>query len=171
MRHWIPSVACAIALAGTVLVPEMMTFPSPSRAIAVALCGIALLQIAFAAVATYPFYLPYYNFLRGSHTRGWISPDSNVDHGTYLPWVQTFQRERHLDRISLAAFSYTSTVWLPDAIPLDCANRNSSTQWVVVSAAFLEGQCEWLAAYPGFEIAGGSMWAFDLGSPDPHKPD
>ena len=171
MRHWIPSVACAIALAAAVLVPEMMAFPSPSRSIAVTLCGIALLQIAFTAVATYPFYLPYYNFLRGSHTRGWISPDSNVDHGTYLPWVRTFQQERRIDRVSLAAFSYTPTVWLPDAIPLDCANGNPSTQWVVVSAALLEGPCAWLASYPGEEIAGGSMWAFDLGSAGFPKPD
>jgi hypothetical protein len=171
MRHWIPSVACAIALACAVLVPEAMALRSRWRTIAIAVGGIALLQIAFADVLTYPFYLPYYNFLRGSHTRGWVSPDSNVDHGTYLPWVRTFQQERHVDRISLAAFSYTPTVWLPDAIPLDCASRNPSTQWVVVSAALLEGPCAWLKPYPGEEVAGGSMWAFEVGSPDSRKPD
>jgi len=171
MRHWIPSVACAIALACAVLVPEMMAFRSKWRTVAVAICELAVLQIVFGALVTYPFYLPYYNFLRGSHTRGWVSPDSNVDHGTYLPWVRTFQQERHIDRISLAAFSYTPTVWLPDAIPLDCAKRNPSTHWVVVSAALLEGPCAWLASYPGYEIAGGSMWAFELGSPDSHRSD
>jgi 4-amino-4-deoxy-L-arabinose transferase-like glycosyltransferase len=164
MRHWIPSVACAIALACAVLVPEMMVFPDKWRKVAVVVCELAVLQIVFTLLATYPFYLPYYNFLRGSHTRGWVSPDSNVDHGTYLPWVRTFQQERKVDRISLAAFSYTPTVWLPDAIPLDCANHNPSTQWVVASAALLEGPCAWLKSYPGEEIAGGSMWAFDLKS-------
>ncbi len=171
MRHWIPSVACAIALTCAVLVPEMMAVRGKRRTVAVAACGIALLQIVFAAVATYPFYLPYYNLLRGGHARGWVSPDSNVDHGTYLPWVRNFQQERRVDRISLAAFSYTPAIWLPDAILLDCANRKPSTQWVVVSAALLPGQCAWLEAYPGFEIAGGSMWAFDLGSRDSHEPD
>jgi 4-amino-4-deoxy-L-arabinose transferase-like glycosyltransferase len=171
MRHWIPAIACAIALACAVLVPELMALRSRWRTVAIAVGGIALLQIAFADVLTYPFYLPYYNFLRGSHTRGWVSPDSNVDHGTYLPWVRTFQQERHVDRISLAAFSYTPTVWLPDAIPLDCASRNPSTQWVVVSAALLDGPCAWLKLYPGEEIAGGSMWAFEVGSPDSRKPD
>ena len=63
------------------------------------------------------------------------------------------------------------TIWLPDAILLDCANRKPSTQWVVVSAALLEEPCAWLTAYPGYEIAGGSMWAFEVGSPDSRKPD
>ena len=76
-----------------------------------------------------------------------------------------------MDRISLAAFSYTPTVWLPDAIVLDCAKRNPSTRWVVVSAALLEGPCAWLKSYPGEEIAGGSMWAFDLGAAGFRKPD
>jgi 4-amino-4-deoxy-L-arabinose transferase-like glycosyltransferase len=164
MRHWIPSVACAIALACAVLVPEMMAFRDQWRKVAVVVCELAVLQILFVLVATYPFYLPYYNSLRGSHLRGWISPDSNVDHGTYLPWVRTFQQERQVDRISLAAFAYTPILWLPDAIPLDCADRNPSTQWVVVSTALLEGPCAWLKSYPGEEIAGGSMWAFDLKS-------
>jgi hypothetical protein len=164
MRHWIPSVACAIALACAVLVPEVMALRDQRRKVAVVVCELAVLQILFVLVATYPFYLPYYNFLRGSHPRGWVSPDSNVDHGTYLPWVRTFQQERQVDRISLAAFSYTPFLWLPDAIPLDCADRNPSTQWVVVSAALLEGPCAWLKSYPGEEIAGGSMWAFDLKS-------
>ena len=171
MRHWIPSVACAIALACSVLVPEMMVFPDKWRKVAVVVCGLAVLQIVFTFLATYPFYLPYYNFLRGSHTRGWVSPDSNVDHGTYLPWVRTFQQERKVDRISLAAFSYTPNVWLPDAIPLNCANHNPSTRWVVASAALLEGPCAWLKSYPGEEIAGGSMWAFDLRSDHFGKPD
>jgi 4-amino-4-deoxy-L-arabinose transferase-like glycosyltransferase len=171
MRHWIPSVACVIALACTVLVPEIMAFRDRWRRVAVAVCGLAIVQILFALVATYPFYLPYYNLLRGSHTRGWISPDSNVDHGTYLPWVRTFQQEHHVDRISLAAFSYTPILWLPDAIELDCANRNPSTQWVVVSAALLEGPCAWLKSYPGNEIAGGSMWAVDVRSASFRKPD
>jgi 4-amino-4-deoxy-L-arabinose transferase-like glycosyltransferase len=170
MRHWIPAVACAIALACAVLVPEMMAFRDPWRKVAVVVCELAVLQILFVMVATYPFYLPYYNFLRGSHSRGWISPDSNVDHGTYLPWVRTFQQERQVDRVSLAAFSYTPTIWLPDAIPLDCANHNPSTQWVVASAALLEGPCAWLKSYPGEEIAGGSMWAFDLKSDRFGKP-
>jgi hypothetical protein len=171
MRHWIPSVACAIALTCAVLVREMMAFPDRWRKVAIVVCELAVLQIVFTLLATYPFYLPYYNFLRGSHTRGWVSPDSNVDHGTYLPWVRTFQQERKVDRISLAAFSYTPSVWLPDAIPLDCANHNPSTRWVVASAALLEGPCAWLKSYPGEEIAGGSMWAFDLGSDRFGKPD
>jgi len=136
----------------------------------VVVCELAVLQIAFTVLATYPFYLPYYNFLRGSHTRGWVSPDSNVDHGTYLPWVRNFQQERKVDRISLAAFSYTPSLWLPDATLLDCANHNPSSPRVVVSAALLEGPCAWLKAYPGEEIAGGSMWAFDLRSDRFGKP-
>jgi hypothetical protein len=148
-----------------------VAFRSRWRTIAVAVCAIALLQIVIADVLTYPFYLPYYNFLRDGHTRGWVSPDSNVDHGTYLPWVRTFQRQHNIDRISLAAFAYTPGLWLPDATLLDCANHNPSTQWVVASAALLEGPCKWLASYPGNEIAGGSMWAFDLGSPDSRKSD
>jgi MFS family permease len=170
MRHWIPSIACAVALACSVLVPEMMAFRSKWRALAVAVCGIALLQMFASTIETYPFYLPYHNFLRGSHTREWVSGDSNLDHGTYLPWVRTFQQQHEVDRISLAAFSYSPTVWLPDAILWNCKNR-PSTRWVVVSAAYMEGPCAWLAVYPGFEIAGGSMWAFDLGSPDPNKSD
>jgi hypothetical protein len=171
MRHWIPSVACGIGLACTVLVPEVIAFRSRWRTIAVAVCAIAMLQIVVSDVLTYPFYLPYYNFLRDGHTRGWVSPDSNVDHGTYLPWVRTFQREHNIDHISLAAFAYSPGLWLPDATLLDCANRNPSTQWVVASAALLEGPCKWLASYPGNEIAGGSMWAFNLGSPDSRKTD
>jgi len=171
MRHWIPSVACAIALTCAVLVPEIMAFPNKWRKVAVVVCELAVLQIVFTLLATYPFYLPYYNFLRDNHTRGWVSPDSNVDHGTYLPWVRTFQQERKVDRISLAAFSYTPNVWLPDATPLDCANHNPSTQWVVASSALLEGPCAWLKSYPGEEIAGGSMWAFNLRSERFGKPD
>src|ERR1700690_3001040 len=171
IRHWIPCIACAIVLACCVLVPEMMALRGKWRSAAIAVCGIALLQIVFAAVETSPFYVPYYNVLRGSHTRGWVSPDSNVDHGTYLPWVRSFQQEHHVDRVSLAAFSYTPAVWLPDAIPWDCRNRNPSTQWVVVSAVYMQGPCAWLMAYPGYEIAGGSMWVFDLGSADSRRPD
>jgi hypothetical protein len=63
-----------------------------------------------STIETYPFYLPYHNFLRDSHTREWVSGDSNVDHGTYVPWVRTFQQQHEVDRISLAAFSYSPTL-------------------------------------------------------------
>ena len=55
MRHWIPSVACAIALACAVLVPEMMAFPDKWRKVAVVVCELAVLQIVFASACDLPF--------------------------------------------------------------------------------------------------------------------
>jgi 4-amino-4-deoxy-L-arabinose transferase-like glycosyltransferase len=171
MRYYVASVAVAIALGCTVLVPEIRAFSGRRRTAAAAFGTAAILQCAVAALLTYPFYIPYYNLFRGHHPREFISSDANVDHGTYLPWLHQFENEHRVERLSLVGFSLSQPVWVPEASRWDCEQADAPTRWVVVSAAFLEGAhkdlpCARLRQFPAHELAGGSMWAFDVGDPN-----
>jgi 4-amino-4-deoxy-L-arabinose transferase-like glycosyltransferase len=169
LRHFAPAIVCMI-LFSSLSVPWIRQLPSKLSKVAVGLCLGAVLQMAVTAVAAWPFYIPYFNFLRGQHPRAWVASSSNVDQGTYLPWVQAILRDKQKGSVAMAWPRYPVPLagerWVPEANQWPCSAGQAPASWVVISAirrdSGQDNDCEWLNKYPREEVAGGSMWLYDV---------
>jgi hypothetical protein len=132
-----------------------------------ALAAAAVVSCLVAAVLAYPNYLPFMNVLSSGHPAYRLVNDSNVDWDQALPEVRRFAERHGLHDLAVDAYGFTNPAFVvPGARLWDCQKpeERDRGQWVVVSAnMILDGHyCPWLLGYPQEEIAGGSMYAFQL---------
>lgn len=172
-RHFMPALVGCMVLAAMVVPAIAEVKKSALQSACKIILGLAVLQTIVSAVITWPFYIPYSNLFRFDHPKGWISSDSNVDHGFYLPVVHEFAVENHLTSVGVVPFSgkyWDLQAYIPEAMQWECAGPLPQTRWIVASTHRMynplhPGQCDVLWHYQYKEIAGGSMLAFDLSAP------
>jgi hypothetical protein len=96
-----------------------------------------------------------------------LMSDSNVDWNQSLPEVERFVQRHKLTGVALDSYGLSDDVFfVPESHPWDCQapRETEAGQWVVVSANMIldAHNCGWLLNYPREELAGGSMYAFQL---------
>jgi len=128
-----------------------------------ALAGIAV----FTAIRAYPNYFSFLNALSMGRPGYVLVNDSNLDWNQSLPEVEKFVEQRELKNILLDEYGFSDArAYVPQAQPWDCQKPTSADagQWAVVSANLMAdgSNCRWLMDYPHQELAGASMYAFQL---------
>lgn len=170
LRHFMPVLVGLMILASLVL-PAMERLKSGiARKLVGAAIVLCIAQVTYTAVTVWPFYLPYCNFLRLGHPPGWISSDSNVDYGFYMPEVHRFAVVNRTGPIAFVPFHdyyFNIAAYIPEAREWECNGQLPQVRWVVVSAnrlynPYQPGQCDALWRYKHENLARGSMVAFDL---------
>jgi hypothetical protein len=131
------------------------------------LTAAAVASCLAACVLAYPNYFPFMNVLSSGHAAYTLVNDSNVDWNQSLPEARRFAERRGVKDLALDAYGFTDVARVvPGARLWDCQKpeERDRGQWVVVSGSMiLDGHyCPWLLGYPREEIAGGSMYAFQL---------
>lgn len=128
--------------------------------------GLAVASLA-TAVWAYPNYFPFLNVLSMGRPGYILVNDSNLDWNQALPEVESFVRERGLNRILLDEYGFSEpAAYVPQAQLWSCQQPSSSDggQWAAVSAGNIADghNCLWLMHYPHQVLAGGSMYAVQL---------
>lgn len=124
-------------------------------------------QCLFAAVAAYPFYLPYANALVSGRPSYERFNDSNLDWDQALPEVERFVERNGIQNIRLDHYGYSNAAaTIPGANIWDCEIPTAADggHWAAVSANFIISRrnCGWLLQYHHETLAGGSMYVFRL---------
>ncbi|MGH9516202.1 MAG: ArnT family glycosyltransferase [Terriglobales bacterium] len=169
IRHFSISLALMILLLAPL--PRMLEHLRaenwrPARAAAwvtVALAGMAV----FTAIRAYPNYFSFINSLGMGRPGYLLVNDSNLDWNHALPEVEKFVSQHGLNNVLLDDYGLSEPqAYVPEAQPWDCQKPGASDgeQWAVVSANLMVdgSNCVWLMHYPHQELAGGSMYAFQL---------
>ena len=168
-RHFSIPVALSILLLAPL--PRMLrglreSSPRAGRLVT-GLTAVMALSCLFTEVRTYPHYFPYFNVLELGRPAYFLASDSNVDWNQSLPEVKRFADQRGLKNpeVDTYGFSDLSSV-VPGGQLWNCQRPAAADQgqWVVVSADMIldTHNCGWLLQYPHEELAGGSMYAFQL---------
>jgi hypothetical protein len=128
--------------------------------------GLAIASLA-TAVWAYPNYFPFLNVLSMGRPGYLLVNDSNLDWNQALPEVESFVRQRRLNRVLLDEYGLSEPIaYVPQAQLWSCqeAFPSDGGQWAVVSAANIADghNCLWLMRYPHQVLAGGSMYAIQL---------
>jgi hypothetical protein len=128
--------------------------------------GLAVASLA-TAVWAYPHYLPFLNVLSMGRPGYVLVNDSNLDWNQALPEVESFVRQRGLNRVLLDEYGISEPVaYVPQAQLWSCQEASASDggQWAAVSAANITDghNCLWLMGYPHQVLAGGSMYVIQL---------
>ena len=138
----------------------------PARAclwLTVALAGISLVTV----VRAYPHYIPFLNALTLGRPGYLLVSDSNLDWNQALPEARTFAEQRGLKTVLVDEYGLSDpSVYIPQARFWNCQQPAASDagKWAVVSANMIaeSHNCLWLLRYPHEQLAGGSMYAFEL---------
>jgi dolichyl-phosphate-mannose-protein mannosyltransferase len=128
--------------------------------------GLAVASLA-TAVWAYPNYFPFLNVLSMGRPGYILVNDSNLDWNQALPEVESFMRQRGLNRVLLDEYGISEpAAYVPQAQLWSCQQPSPSDggQWAVVSANNIADghNCLWLMRYPHQVLAGGSMYAIQL---------
>jgi dolichyl-phosphate-mannose-protein mannosyltransferase len=128
--------------------------------------GLAIASLA-TAVWAYPNYFPFLNVLSMGRPGYILVNDSNLDWNQALPEVESFVRQRGLNRVLLDEYGFSEpTAYVPQAQLWSCQEPSPSDggQWAVVSASNIADghNCLWLMRYPHQVLASGSMYAIQL---------
>ncbi len=129
--------------------------------------AVSALACIAAALLAYPYYFPFMSVLAGGRPAYTLVSDSNVDWNQSLPEIREYAARRGLKEIRVDAFGMSyPTREIPGSQMWNCQTpqANDGGQIVVVSANFIldSHNCPWLTRLPSEEIAGGSMYAFQL---------
>jgi len=128
----------------------------------IALAGVAM----FTAISAYPNYFPFINKLSMGRPGYVLVNDSNLDWNQALPEVEKFVSQHGLKQILLDEYGVSDPhAYVPQAQPWNCQKPGSSGgQWAVISANLINdgSNCKWLMDYPHEELAGSSMYVFQL---------
>jgi len=119
------------------------------------------------AVRAYPNYFPFLNALSMGRPGYLLVNDSNLDWNHALPEVESFVRQRGMNRILLDEYGFSEpTAYVPEAQLWSCQEPSPTDggQLVIVSASSIADghNCLWLMRYPHEALAGGSMYAIQL---------
>ena len=131
-----------------------------------ATAGLAL-TCAIVAIWAYPNYFPYVSPFGMGKPGYALMNDSNLDWNQALPDVERFVQQRGLNTVLLDEYGFSEPeVYAPKAQFWNCQEPTPSDagKWAVVSAGMIEDghNCPWLLQYSHQELAGGSMYAFQL---------
>jgi hypothetical protein len=172
IRHFTIPIALSILLVAPLprLIGYLSVFGQRIPRIAGAVTAVLALDLIVIAASQYPWFMPYHNSLAGNRPGYELFADSNLDWNQGQFAVEEFARARGLKRIPLDFYGGMEPV-IPQAEVWDCQAPTSDDagQWVAVSANMIldARNCGWLLSYPKEEIAGGSMYSFQLPSPIP----
>jgi 4-amino-4-deoxy-L-arabinose transferase-like glycosyltransferase len=130
--------------------------------------ALALASVA-TAIRAYPNYLPFLNSLSGGRPGYLLVADSNLDWNQSLPEVENIVRQRGLTHVLIDSFGFADpTVYVPEATLWNCQKvaPEDNGKWAFVSANLIQEShnCTWLLQSPHEELAGGSMYLFQLPS-------
>ncbi|HJT71330.1 MAG TPA: glycosyltransferase family 39 protein [Terriglobales bacterium] len=119
------------------------------------------------AIAAYPFYLPFINVLGLKRPGYLLVNDSNLDWNQGLRIAEHFVLRRGLTHVLVDDYGFSELqTYIPQATRWNCQQPSASDggQWAIVSANLIAdaSNCQWLFHYLHFEIAGGSMYLFEL---------
>jgi hypothetical protein len=128
--------------------------------------ALALASIA-TAVRAYPYYLPFLNSLSGDRPGYDLVGDSNLDWNQGLLEVEKIVHQRALPHVLIDSYGFSDPVaYVPEAKVWNCqeAVPEDGGQWAFVSANLIQQNhnCLWLLPLPHEELAGGSMYLFQL---------
>jgi hypothetical protein len=131
--------------------------------VTMALAGMAV----FTAIRAYPNYFSFMNTFSMGRPGYELVNDSNLDWNHALPKVEKFVSQHGLTNVLLDDYGFSDPrAYIPQAKVWDCQKPASSDsgQWAVVSANLMAdgSNCGWLMHYPHQQLAGGSMYAFQL---------
>lgn len=169
IRHF--SIALALMILLLAPLPRMLEFLHNdgwhgARAAQWITAGLAATSVLIA-IRAYPNYFPFINTLGMGRPAYLLVNDSNLDWNHALPQVEKFVIQRELPRVLLDEYGLSEPyAYVPQAQPWKCQQPSPSDggRWAVVSAGLLAdgSNCGWLMDYPHQELAGGSMYAFQL---------
>ena len=169
IRHFsVPLILLILLLAPLPrMLSELVGQSRVGAAVAAGFVGALVAGCLFAALRSYPYYMPYINALSLGRPAYTLVNDSNVDWNQSLPEVRHFAEQNGLSRIDLDEYGFSDpTVWVPQAQLWNCQkpSHEEAGKWVVLSAnLILDGHnCEWLMQYPHQPLAGGSIYAVRL---------
>ena len=119
------------------------------------------------AIAAYPFYLPFIDVLGLKRPGYLLVNDSNLDWNQGLRIAEHFVLRRGLTHVLVDDYGFSELqTYIPQATRWNCQQPSASDggQWAIVSANLIAdaSNCQWLFHYLHFEIAGGSMYLFEL---------
>ena len=139
----------------------------PGARITTALVVVLACASLVAVVREYPYYFPFLNSLTFGRPGYLLVNDSNLDWNQSLPDAQRFVQQHGLQHVLLDEYGFSEpTVYVPQAQFWDCQQPSPADagQWAIVSASMIEDghNCVWLMKYPHEQLAGGSMYAFEL---------
>ncbi len=168
IRHFGVPIALLILMLAPM--PKMITALSAdwpgARFLGWATAGLALVA-AIVAVWVYPNYFPYLSSFSLGKPGYALMNDSNLDWNQSLPEVERFVEQRGLKSVLVDEYGFSKPeIYVPKAQFWNCQEPTASDagQWAVVSAGMIEDghNCLWLLQYPHEELAGDSMYAFQL---------
>jgi hypothetical protein len=124
-------------------------------------------SLMFTAIRAYPNYFSFINSLSMGRPGYALVNDSNLDWNHALPEVESFVKRQGLKLVLLDEYGFSDPhAYVPQAQSWDCQKPISGDagQWAVVSANLIAdgSNCGWLLNYPHQELAGASMYAFQL---------
>lgn len=166
LRHYMPGLVSGMILLALLI-------PLLRRKWFAAVTAACLGSLFWVAVAQYPFYIPYFNFLASGKPAGWVASDSNVDFGMSLRAADQFAEKHHLAEVAVVPF-YPNVYHLRDMLSAahswDCNNSTlpAGPYLIVSEHRFFDQryphECDSLLQYPHHPLAGGSLEVFDLGA-------
>lgn len=169
IRHFlIPLALITILLAPLPRMLQSLRAPRPTLALIGFSMTSALAVVAVVvAIRSYPNYIPFLNSLTGGRPGYLLVNDSNLDWNQSLPEVEAFAKQHALKHVLLDEYGVSDpSPYVPEAESRNCQqpSANDGGQWFVVSAnnLFDSHNCLWLMSYTHVQLAGGSMYAFNL---------
>lgn len=138
---------------------------------AIVIGGLLAWQV-FAAVRTFPNYIPYFNELAGGSVQGpWLLDDSNVDWGQGVKQAAQYVRDHHITNVRMHTFSPIDNpryYGLPADIPLSesfrllVAQRPAAGIYIVSAhyVARMRGVSREWQTYKPVDRIGDSLWVY-----------
>ncbi len=167
IRHFSVSILLLLLLA-SLLAPAVGALAGRWRWVAGAAVAAAMAGSAVSASRAYPDYISYFNGLIGSRPNYTVAADSNLDWGQGLMVLRKFLDARQARAVRVDMVGQLTQRYLVGASRFDCSAHSAGvTGWAAVSADEMDAApgpgCEWMLAYPHWELGGGSVLVFDLG--------
>jgi 4-amino-4-deoxy-L-arabinose transferase-like glycosyltransferase len=137
VRHFLPAFPFLLMLAGAFL--ARLYEHAPKAGLVVGISAIALMGVETSR--TFPYYLSYFNQLKGSNP-GWrLLSDSNVEWGDAVPELAEFLKDKGVSRISGALVGGRLTLPFYGIEFIDVFARvpDPPTEYVALGGSFLNG--------------------------------
>ena len=169
IRHFSTPILLMILLLAPV--PRAIARLRESGCRAARVIGVAYVLLSIVSVVTviraYPYYFPFLNSFSFGRPGYALATDSNLDWNQALPEVNEYAEQHGLNDVLVDEYGLNDpTVYVPRARFWNCQEPQPSDggHWAVVSGDMIEDahNCVWLLQFPHQELAGGSMYVFQL---------
>jgi hypothetical protein len=175
IRHLSVPITALLVLIG-LIIPIINQLDNKSRLAVTAVVVLSAVGCIQSAACAFPNYIAYFNDLTLGKPPYSLALDSNLDWGQSLVLLREFMHNREIKAIALD----DSVASIPEMYLLDSMRKfqcekgiPAGLQWVAIGASRLADQpdlaigpnqrwggCNYLLAYPHWEVAGGAMYVF-----------